>query len=349
MMRVHISELLVGDQLSQDINNDAGILIFPSGTIIEEEHIQRLKSHFIDEVPITLRHIDDVNQYITTDTRITSRILPHFNEALDGFKHIYKLAESNDKIEETEIDSDLNLLLDSLFKERDIITLLIRLNSMDDYTFQHSVHVGIITYFISIWLGKDEDEAFRIAKAGYLHDIGKCRIPTEMLTRPGKLSNKEFEEIKKHPIYGYEIIRQISDDPLIATAVLQHHERMDGSGYPKGLKGDEIHEYARIISIADIYSAMVSSRAYQKKKDFLFVLKELHHLSFSRIDPKITQTFINHMIPNFIGKKLTLRSGESGTIVMNNPNDFFYPLIKIDDQFIDLSVHRDLEIEMIYI
>lgn len=348
-MKVHVTELIVGDRLAQPIYNDAGILIFPEGTVMKEEHIQNLISHLIDEVSIMYRHVDDVGQLIPTATRITRNISPHFHEALDSFKDIYVLAQADEAIDDSYVDADLKPLVHSLLEERDVVSLLIQLNSADDYTYQHSVHVGIIAYFIAIWLGKDDEEAFKIAKAGYLHDIGKCKIPNELLQRPSKLTDEEFELIKQHPIHGHDIIYEITGCPLIAKAALQHHERLDGSGYPNGLKEDDIHEYAKIIAIADIYSAMVSSRTYQKKRDFLYVLKELHHLSFAKTDPIITQTFIRNMIPNFIGKKVTLKTGESGTIVMSNPNDFFHPLIKIDDEFIDLSERRDLVIELIYL
>jgi len=106
---------------------------------------------------------------------------------------------------------------------------------------------------------------------------------------------------------------------------------------------------SRIIAVADVYSAMITSRVYQKKRDLLFVLRELHKLSFSELDPQIVHSFIRKMVPNFIGKKLVMQTGEIGHIIMTNPSDVFRPLVKINDQFIDLSKNRLYEIDTIFI
>jgi HD-GYP domain-containing protein (c-di-GMP phosphodiesterase class II) len=155
--------------------------------------------------------------------------------------------------------------------------------------------------------------------------------------------------MKKHTIYGYQIINKSMNQPELAKAALQHHERLDGTGYPFGIKADKMHPLAKIVAVADIYSAMISSRVYQKERDMLHVLKELHRVSFSEVDPQICIVFIQNMLPHFIGKKVTLSNGEVGTIVMTNPSDFFRPLIQMDQQFLDLSHHRELEINKINI
>lgn len=349
-MKVHISELIVGDRLASEIFNDHGTFVFPAFKSLSEEDIERLKLFNIEYVHILRRMTEDPEAILKGNPRNIQRVLPYFSNAVLGFKNMYDQVQSNSKVEAEQIDRDLKPLLNSLKEENDVISLLITLNTLDDYTYQHSVQVGMISYFIAKWLGMSEQEAFKVGKAGYLHDIGKSKIDPKILQKPAKLTYEEYEEVKKHPIYGYEIINSFpAPDHTAATVALQHHERVNGSGYPYGLPGHKIHPIAKIIAVADIYSAMVSSRAYQKKQDFLKVLKELHHLSFSQIDPVVTQTFIKHMIPNFIGKKVTLKSGDVGVIIMNNQNDYFHPLIQVDHQFIDLSSNREHEIEMIYI
>ncbi|MNI37991.1 Cyclic di-GMP phosphodiesterase response regulator RpfG [compost metagenome] len=221
------------------------------------------------------------------------------------------------------------------------------MNSNDDYTFQHSVQVGMLSYYLAKWLDKSEEEALLIGKAGYLHDIGKSKIDQSILNKPSRLTADEFDEIKKHTIYGYDIIRHSYKDTGLAMAALQHHERMDGNGYPLRKKGLDIHPFARIVAVADVYSAMTSNRAYQKKKDLLYVLRELHRMSFGELDAEATQCFIKHMIPNFIGKKVNLADGRVGDIILTNPCDFFRPLIQIDSQFFDLSHETAIEIDSI--
>jgi HD-GYP domain-containing protein (c-di-GMP phosphodiesterase class II) len=131
-------------------------------------------------------------------------------------------------------------------------------------------------------------------------------------------------------------------------AALQHHERLDGTGYPYGIKDDKMHDLSKIVAVADIYSAMISTRVYQKERDMLHVLKELHRVSFTEIDPQICIIFIKNMLPHFIGKKVSLSNGEVGNIVMTNPTDFFRPLVQINKQFIDLSHHHEIDIDKIY-
>jgi putative nucleotidyltransferase with HDIG domain len=229
-----------------------------------------------------------------------------------------------------------------------VVSLLLTLSTKDDYTYQHSVQVGILSYYISKWMGNSEAEALIAGKAGYLHDVGKSQISIAILNKPARLTADEYSEMKKHTILGFEIINKSMNHPGLAMAALQHHERFDGTGYPFGIKEDKMHDLSKIVAVADIYSAMISSRVYQKERDMLHVLKELHRISFSEIDPQICIIFIKNMLPHFIGKQVALSNGEVGKIIMTNPTDFFRPLIQIGKKFTDLSHHRDIEINKIY-
>ena len=160
----------------------------------------------------------------------------------------------------------------------------------------------MLAFYIAGWMGYSPEECLTVAKAGYLHDIGKSKIPSEILHKPGKLTTEEFAEMKTH-LYGYDIIKASTEDEIIAMVALQHHEREDGSGYPHGLRGDEIHPYARITAVADVYSAMTTNRVYQTKQELISVLCELYGLSFGQLNGEATQELIKHMLPNFIGKK----------------------------------------------
>jgi putative nucleotidyltransferase with HDIG domain len=273
---------------------------------------------------------------------------PLYHDAVAGAEQLFERALVEGRIYEEDIKESFQPLVDNFRMERDVVSLLLMLNSQDDYTYQHSVQVGMLSYYIARWLNWSEEETVRTGKAGFLHDIGKCKIAEAILNKPNKLTDEEYEEIKNHPQFGYDILNNSFEDPAIALAALQHHERMDGKGYPLGLSGEDIHPMARIVAVADVYSAMISSRAYSEKRDLLFVLREMHALSFHELDPDITHTFIRHMIPNFIGKRVELSTGESGNIVMTHPTDYFRPLVQVGDKFIDLSVHRQIEIKQVF-
>ena len=158
-------------------------------------------------------------------------------------------------------------------------------DAKDHYTSGHSKRVARYASMIAALLGKDADEQERIFQAGLLHDVGKIRIPVEILNKPGKLDDSEFQIIRLHPISGYYITRSITDAPEIAQAAKYHHERYDGRGYPNGLSGEDIPEIARIIGVADTYDAMASNRSYRKALPQDVVRQEIEKGLGTQFDP----------------------------------------------------------------
>ncbi|REK69365.1 HD-GYP domain-containing protein [Paenibacillus paeoniae] len=360
-MRIHVTDLVDGDQLSHDIFNNYGLHVLSKGTIVTKAEISRLLQHQIDYVDIDERTAPlQANKRSgrtiesTVNPKWLPKVQPIYENAVKSFENFFSTAVSTGKIDNDEVSAVLQPLLNNLQLERDVVSMLLLLNTSDNYTYQHSVQVGMLSYYLASWLGYSAADAAMIGKAGFLHDIGKCKIDDAILNKPGKLSAEEFNEVKRHTEYGHTIILQSFDDSTLAVGALQHHERMDGSGYPHGLKGEDIHPISKIIAVVDIYSAMISARVYQKERDLLYVLRELHRLSFSQLDPETTHTFIKHMIPNFIGKHVQLSNEDSGQdelgiIVMTHPTEFFRPLVQIGEQFLDLTIERDYEIKHVYI
>ncbi|NOU92293.1 HD domain-containing protein [Paenibacillus sp. LMG 31456] len=354
-MKVSVTELHVGDRTGSDIFNWNGLLVVSAHTVLNGEDIDKLHRHNIDYVDIMLRFDGGLPEQ--QNSNVTSSAIDDLKEdptvtfanAVDTMKLLFYEVEQNGQIKEAHIDNAFKPLTDHFKQENDVVSLLLTMNSKDDYTYQHCVQVGMLSYYIAKWLGYSEEEALIVGKAGYVHDIGKSNISLDILNKPGRLTDQEFDEVKKHANYGYNLVKSSNMDEAIALAALQHHERLDGSGYPSKLSGDDIHPYAKIVAVADIYSAMVSNRVFQKKQSLLVVLKELHRLSFGQLDPQVAQVFIRNMIPNFIGKRVLLSSGEIGHVIMTHPSDFFKPLVQVKERFINLTEQPDLEIEEIYI
>ncbi|QJD87853.1 HD-GYP domain-containing protein [Cohnella herbarum] len=349
-MRVHITDVRAGDRLAEDLYNSFGLHVLSKGTTLNEKELSRMYQHQIDFLEIERRAGNSPVQVEEEQPSSTYNPLlrPLYHDAVAGAEQLFERALVEGRIYEEDVKESFQPLVENFRAERDVVSLLLLLNSQDDYTYQHSVQVGMLSYYIARWLGWNEEETVRAGKAGFLHDIGKCKIAEAILNKPSKLSDEEYEEIKNHPAYGFEILKKSFNDSVIALAALQHHERMDGKGYPNGLTRDEIHPMARIVAVADVYSAMISSRVYREKRDLLQVLREMFQLSFEELDPEVTHTFIRHMIPNFIGKRVELSTGESGTIVMTHPTDYFRPLVQVGEQFIDLSVQRNQEIKQVF-
>jgi putative nucleotidyltransferase with HDIG domain len=346
-MKVHITDVRSGDRLAEDIFNSFGLHVLSKGTILNEKELTRMFQHQIDYVEIEWRPSQTIKSDETPSPSNNPLIRPLYHDAIANAEQLFERALEEGRIYEEDIKESFQPLVENFRTERDVVSLLLMLNSQDDYIYQHSVQVGMLSYYIARWLGWSEEETVLAGKAGFLHDIGKCKIADAILNKPDKLSEDELEEIQNHPQFGYDILKNSFDNPAIALAALQHHERMDGKGYPQGLTRENIHPMARIVAVADVYSAMISSRAYSDKRDLLHVLRELHELSFQELDPDITHTFIRHMAPNFIGKKVELSNGQVGKIVMSHPTDYFRPLVQVGDQFVDLSVQRKLEIKQV--
>jgi putative nucleotidyltransferase with HDIG domain len=347
-MRIHITDVQPGDRLAQDIFTDFGLLVLSKGSVLNDSALSRLYQHQFDYVEIE-RRMTPLFVEAAEASSFNPDLKPLYQDAVTGFESIFEKALEEGKVHEEDLKVSFQPLVENFKSERDVVSLLLLLNSQDDYTYQHSVQVGMLSYYIARWMNWDDERSVQAGKAGFLHDIGKCRIPDAILNKPGKLSEDEYREIQNHSIYGYEILQNSFQDEVLSLAALQHHERTNGTGYPNQITGDSIHPVSKIVAVADTYSAMISSRVYQEKRDLLIVLKELHRVSFSELDPDITYTFIRHMLPNFIGKKVELTNGVTGTIIMNNPSDFFHPLIRTEHEFIDLSRDHSNEIQHIFI
>lgn len=352
-MRVHVTELRDGDRLSKDAFNSYGLHVLSEGTELYSREISQLYQHQIDYIDIDDRaETTAATAARTLESGLSPKWLPTvepiYDAAVKGCEQLFIDALQNGSVVMDDVVETFQPLVDNFRMERDVVSMLLLLNTKDDYTYQHSVQVGMLSYYLATWLGYDEKQAIVIGQAGFLHDIGKCQIEDDILNKPERLSEEEFGLIKQHTLFGYEIIKRSFGDSIQATVALQHHERIDGTGYPHSINGEQMHPVSKIVAVADVYSAMISSRVYQEKRDLLFVLKELHRMSFNELDPFTTHTFIKHMIPNFIGKQVELQSGESGIIIMTHPSEFFRPLVQINDEFIDLAVDRSLEVKHVY-
>ena len=349
LLRTHVMELRPRDCVTEDVFNSNGVFVLQKGTELTNEAIAKLVQHGIDYIDIDNRSENVASSDGILAASSLQKIKHKVDEAIDMFETLFLESLASGKFDEDMIDDKLQPLMNDLMGQKDVVSLLMMFNHQDDYTYNHSLQVGLLCYYIATWIGYDKDEAYKIGKAGYLHDIGKCMIPPHILNKPGKLTDEEFDFVKKHASYGYEVVKNSTGDEVAALVAKQHHERDDGSGYPYGLTKDEIHPYARICAVADTYSAMTSRRVYQTKKEQLAVLQELYKLSFGKLSAEAVQALIHHLVPNFIGKKVLLSTGEVGQIVMTNQSDFFRPLVQTDTRFVDLSKDMGTEIQEVYI
>ena len=185
----------------------------------------------------------------------------------------------------------------------------------------------------------------KVVKAGLLHDIGKYKIAPEIINKKGKLTKKEFEIIKTHSEIGYEMSKSIPNiDEDVRQAILSHHEREDGSGYPRGLKGDKINLYAKILAIADVYDALTSERVYKDKSTPFEAIEEFRKMGLYSFDTKILNIFFNSIIQYYVNSKVKTNIGEVGEIVFIPPDNITKPVIRLQNSYVELSRNSNIKI-----
>lgn len=215
------------------------------------------------------------------------------------------------------------------------------LRRTDQYLYAHSVNVALLNGLMAKWLKKSKLESGELIHIGLLHDIGKLRIPPSVLNKPGKLTAKEFNIIKQHPVHSERIlISSGMSDPKILAAVRGHHEQMNGCGYPDKLSADMIPEYARITAISDIYDAMIAKRVYKDPASPFEVLDNFATDKFSFLDIQLVNVFIDHVTLELVGKYVRLSTGSIGKVLYVNKDQLAYPIVKVGGKTV--TTNKDL-------
>lgn len=229
-----------------------------------------------------------------------------------------------------------------------LVDLFASLQSNNDYLYRHSVAVGALSLLLGKWLGMPEAEQLQLTTAAFLHDIGKTMLPVELLKKPDKLSEDEFTTMKRHTLIGYEMMKKtVGTTHRQALVALQHHERMNGMGYPFGMIGDQIDMFSRIVAVADTFHAMMSKTEYRNPSPMYEVLTEMENQAYGSFDPTIVGILIRKFMQALIGYEVVLTDGSKGKIVMINPHHTTRPLVQIGGEFLDLSKHFSIQIEQV--
>lgn len=342
-------ELETGMRICEDVLDSKKRLVVTQGTIVNPEIINKLDSLSIMEVAV--------------DTEID--VIPEMDDLLDMVSAAAEAARENQSFSffEDEHTTDINVnqgILDSLaqyhtnmdvdnviatvqrllctYKDSmKVFDLLHEMEHTDEITYQHSVKVTLIGQTLGKWLGFSTEDLEQLALAGMLHDLGKMRVPSEILNKKGKLTKEEYEVVKGHVIKGYEVIKDMDLDIRVKEACLMHHERCDGTGYPLKLKQERISSFAKIIAIADVYEAMTSVRSYRKNFCPFDVIQLFESEGLYKYDPQYIMTFLHNIVSSYLNTNIRLTDGRVGEIVMINQNCLYKPVVRVDNEFIDLS------------
>ncbi|MDR2140612.1 MAG: HD-GYP domain-containing protein [Deltaproteobacteria bacterium] len=254
-----------------------------------------------------------------------------YNRALDTSKALVAACRMNKRIEVDAVQENVDELVDSVSRNPDALTALIKLRRFDDYTYTHSLNVSVLSISSGKALGLSDPELKILGMGTMFHDLGKCRVPAFILNKPDKLTDEEFVIMKNHAAMSAEIIieQKLRVDDQVIKVAKHHHERMDGSGYPDHLKGSDIPYLATICGLSDVYDALTSDRCYHKGMLPHDALKFIYGLRGTHFQPEWVDRFVQSVGIYPPGSVVELNSGHIAVVMEVNHKDLLSPLIKL--------------------
>lgn len=270
MRLVKLDQCPAGVKLGKSIYNENGAVLLAQGTYLTNSLIERLKQfhiftiHIEDELSEGIEIVESIPEELRIEAQnvITEGLnaIIELNTNSSNFQGMMKSGRAVRSMQKVFRD-----LLNSLNENQTALNLLATTKVYENYVYTHSLNVSIYACQLAIENGLPIPKIEEIGLAAMLHDLGKLHIPREIINKPGKLTDEEYALIKTHCEIGFDLVKQVHEIPIpVSHGALQHHERIDGAGYPRGLKGEEIHKYARIISVADVFDVVTSTRSYRQ-------------------------------------------------------------------------------------
>ncbi|HEX5805413.1 MAG TPA: HD-GYP domain-containing protein [Macromonas sp.] len=270
-----------------------------------------------------------------TDTRPTSmaeelkRAKVILNQARGAVNHMLNDVRMGRAIDQDIIHQVANEITNSVLRNGHAIISLVRLKTADDYTYMHSVAVCALMVALAKQLALDDETTRRAGYAGLMHDLGKMSIPMDILNKPGKLTDVEFKAVQSHPEAGHALLKNAGiDDDMVLDVCLHHHEKLDGTGYPNKLKGDQISLYARMGAVCDIYDAVTSNRPYKRGWDPAESLKRMAEWTGYHLDNRVFQAFVRSLGIYPIGSLVLLTNGRLAVVVEQSKTSLLKPIVK---------------------
>ncbi|MCQ2080100.1 MAG: HD domain-containing protein [Lachnospiraceae bacterium] len=340
-----------GMEIASDVTNAQGEVIVKARTKVTDYTIQKLSRHNIMLVTI----MEEVDYAVTYFEKIRlsdgfKKFEKAYNQAMPLYKKIMSdFIDSNISIPVYELMQIYQDIMDSVENKSKLLDYLYNmLPTEDDMTYAHCLNSALIAGVFGQWLSMKDDEIEILIQCGFFYDIGKLKLPYDLIWKPGKLTPIEFAKIKTHTILGFQMIQ---DEPLndhILKATLTHHERFDGSGYPSRLHDVQIDKYARIIAIIDAYEAMTSARTYRESKHPFQVIQIFENDAI-KYDIEILTPILFHIANHMVGLMVLLNNDVKAEVMLINQNNMSRPLLRDESStFIDLMNRKDLEIIGIY-
>jgi len=352
---IPVMQAQIGDRLGSDVQTALGSVLMEEGRALTERDLEILQAFLIATVDIRRAGLEETGVERPAEDGVAggemklSPLQREFVYMEKLLKRTFNMASSGMKLPVLELRNGLGALLHHIDDYNVIAFMVPGSGGKEDVLYRNSVLCAMTSYLIAKWSKLPDKDWMQIAMAGLLHDIGNIKVDPAILNKTTRLTAEELHEIRQHTVYGFRLLEGgTALNQGVWLSALQHHERIDGSGYPMKVKGEKIHPYAKIVAIADVYHAMTSNRNYKKAESPYLVLEELLAESFGKLDPLFVQTFIERTTQFHNGVYVRLSDGRIGEIVFSDRGHPTRPMVSIHGNIVNLVQERQLFIREVF-
>lgn len=340
-----------GMEIGADVYNYKNELIIPAGTTVDSNVINKLTRHSIMCVSV-MEEIDYAETHFEK-IRLSegfSAFQKAYYDALPTYKSImYQFVFNNIPFKIDDLMQIYQNIYDNLDHHEFLLDYLYNMLPMeDDLTYAHCLNSALIAGLFASWFSLSSENTDLLIQCAFFYDIGKLKLPNELIWKTGKLTDVEFEKIKTHTFSGFQMLKDLDLDPHILKATLMHHERFNGSGYPSRLHDNQIDIFARYISIIDAYEAMTSARVYRQSKNPFEVI-DIFERDSAKYDMELLHPILYRLASHMIGLSVHLSDDQIAEVIMINQNQIGRPLLRTKEGvFINLAERKDLSVRSIH-
>lgn len=334
MRLISCNVLKEGMVIGRTIWNGAGHPLLQKDVVVNTRIIERLKQLNIQYVYINDQISKQIEIEETVAPAVRTKTVNHIKKSFQEVSYTKSkqtsfILDQQSKVIGTIVEDLLNIIVGS----EEILTVLTDTYLYDEYLYQHSFQVTLYSIAIAKEMGYSFEDIRLIGIGAMLHDIGKLLVPSEILTKQAALTEEEYELMKEHTRYGFDLLRNLhSISLLVAHCAFQHHERLDGSGYPRGLVEFEIHPFAKIIAVADVFDALTTNRVYRKKLHPSEGIKLIEADAGTKFDRRVVEA-LKHSVMHYPNGTVVLLSDETRAIVFRQNNvDPSRPYVRVFEQ-----------------
>ncbi len=323
MIRVSVDDLKPGMRVAYPVLREDGSILLNKGVILTEGYIQRLRELGFQSIFVEYDLLQDVvvSEPLRIETR--QRVQRTLHETV-------RRLQRGSGVSYQEILKALEEVLDEILENPTTVFYLVQMQNCNDLVFQHSVNVAILSLLVGKHLSLSRLQLRKLGLGAILHDLGKVRLPEDLLLKKRQLEEEEKKLVRMHPVWSKEMIQKDPGYDFLASIIaLQHHERLNGSGYPYGLSGEEIHFLSRICACADVYDALTVDRPYRKRFSYAEALEYLMGNASRLFDLQVVTTMVRHIAPYPVGETVRLTTGEIAVVLRLNEGLPIRPVVRV--------------------